>query len=70
MSMTPPKPTRARRRYRCHACGDEIEPGDLYRRRTITRAVGRAPSVELRDGYPTVVENCFRVQARVCQRCS
>lgn len=69
MPTTQPKPTRARRHYRCHACGGAIESGDPYRRRTITRTVGKAPSVELRDGYPTVVENCFRVQARVCQRC-
>lgn len=61
--------TKARRSYKCGACAGTIEPGDLYKRRTITRTVAQEPSVELRDGHPTVVENSFRVHRKVCHGC-
>lgn len=63
------KLTKARRSYRCHECAGAIEPGDLYRRRTVTLGASRGQSVELREGYPTTVEHGLRVSARVCQEC-
>ena len=69
MTAKQPKFTKARRSYKCGACAGTIEPGDFYRCRTVTRASNRGQSVELRDGYPTVIEHGFRVRTRVCQGC-
>jgi len=69
MTTTQPKLIRARRPYRCGACGATIEPGELYRRRTVSQGRVGPKTVELRDGYPTVVAHGFRAQSRVCQKC-